>query len=57
MKDDPQTANIPIVVLTFRSLSTAEKQSLAGRIAHLGRRSEFEREEFVALVKAAIEPR
>jgi CheY-like chemotaxis protein len=57
LKDDPLTADVPIVVLTFRSLSIAEKQRLAGRIAHLGRKSEFQREEFVAFVKSAIERR
>ena len=55
LKDDPQTADIPIVVLTVRSLSTAEKHRLSDRIAHLGRKTEFHREEFVGLVRAAID--
>ncbi len=57
LKDDPSTAHIPIVVLTMRSLSIAEKRRLQGRIAHLGRKSGFDREEFVKLVRAAIERR
>ena len=54
LKDDPETASIPIVVLTFQSLSSAEKHRLSSRIAHLGEKSEFNRKEFVGLVRAAI---
>ena len=54
LKQDPATAAIPIVVLTMRSLSAAEKRSLSGKVEHLGRKSEFSRTEFVALVRTAI---
>ncbi len=55
LKEEPETAGIPIVILTVRSLSTVEKRRLSGRIAHLRRKTDFHREEFVALVRAAIE--
>ncbi|MEE9155317.1 MAG: response regulator, partial [Gemmatimonadota bacterium] len=55
LKEQPETAGIPIVILTVRSLSTVEKRRLSGRIAHLRRKTDFHREEFVALVRAAIE--
>ena len=57
LKEDPETAGIPIVILTVSSLGLAEKRRLSSRITHLGRKSEFKREEFVALVRAAIEQR
>jgi DNA-binding response OmpR family regulator len=55
LKEEPETAGIPIVILTVRSLSNVEKRRLSGRIDHLRRKSDFHREEFVALVRAAIE--
>ena len=47
------TKRIPIIVLTSSSLSTIEKRRLAGRISHLSSKSEFDRDEFVALLKSA----
>jgi signal transduction histidine kinase/CheY-like chemotaxis protein len=54
LKEDPRTARIPIVILTSKSLSSIEKRRLSGRIAHLARKSEFNRDEFVALLQYAV---
>jgi signal transduction histidine kinase/DNA-binding response OmpR family regulator len=55
LKEDSATANIPIVVLTAQSLTKSEKRRLSGQIEHLGQKSDFNREEFVGYVRAAIE--
>jgi len=55
LKDEPATAEIPIVILSVRSLSAIEKRRLSGRIAHAGRKMDFRRDEFIALVRGAIQ--
>jgi DNA-binding response OmpR family regulator len=54
LKDDPITRDIPILILSSKTLSFAEKRRLLGRVEHLGRKSDFRREEFVRLVRAAV---
>jgi signal transduction histidine kinase/DNA-binding response OmpR family regulator len=57
LHDDPSTKDIPIVVLTAGSLGAAERRRLSGRITHLGRKSEFQRADFVSLVRTATKRR
>jgi PAS domain S-box-containing protein len=56
MHGSPQTAGIPIVVLTNRSLSREEKNRLNGRIIAIRQKSEFNRADFVAQVRSLLKP-
>jgi signal transduction histidine kinase/CheY-like chemotaxis protein len=51
LKDDPTTAGIPIVVLTSKTLTPADEESLRGRIAHVAQKAEFDRTELRELVR------
>lgn len=52
----PETAAIPIVVLTNKSLSREEKDRLNGRIIAIRQKGEFHREDFVAQVRSLLKP-
>ena len=52
----PETASIPIVVLTNKSLSREEKDRLNGRIIAIRQKGEFHREDFVAQVRSLLKP-
>jgi PAS domain S-box-containing protein len=52
----PETAAIPIVVLTNKSLSREEKDRLNGRIIAIRQKGEFHREAFVAQVRSLLKP-
>jgi signal transduction histidine kinase/DNA-binding response OmpR family regulator len=51
LRADPRTADIPIVVLTSKVISEADRQRLNSRIAHLAEKGRFSRAEFVELVR------
>jgi signal transduction histidine kinase/CheY-like chemotaxis protein len=51
LRGDPRTADIPIVVLTSKSISEGDRQRLNSRIAHLAEKGRFSRAEFVELVR------
>jgi CheY-like chemotaxis protein len=51
LRADPLTADIPIVVLTSRSMDPHERDLLNGKISHLARKATFSRPEFVELVR------
>ena len=51
LRDDARTATIPIVVLTSKTMTADEKTVLNGRISHLARKGDFNRTEFLALVR------
>jgi signal transduction histidine kinase/DNA-binding response OmpR family regulator len=51
LRADPRTADIPIVVLTSKVISEADRQRLSSRIAHLAEKGRFSRAEFVELVR------
>ena len=51
LRADPQTADIPIVVLTSKTISETDRQRLNSRIAHLAEKGHFSRTEFVELVR------
>jgi signal transduction histidine kinase/DNA-binding response OmpR family regulator len=50
LRSDPRTAEIPIVVLTSKTMTAEEKDRLNGRISHLAGKSSFDRAAFLALV-------
>ena len=56
MHGSPETASIPIVVLTNKSLSREEKDRLNGRIIAIRQKGEFHREDFVAQVRSLLKP-
>ncbi len=50
LRADPATADIPIVILTSKSMTREEKERLKGQISYLARKAEFNRAAFVELV-------
>ncbi|MDN5940340.1 MAG: response regulator [Nitrospira sp.] len=56
MHGRPETASIPIVVLTNKSLSREERDRLNGRIIAIRQKGEFHREDFVAQVRSLLKP-
>jgi signal transduction histidine kinase/CheY-like chemotaxis protein len=51
LRADPLTAQIPIVILTSKSLEAADLARLNSQVAHLANKGSFSRAEFVELVK------
>jgi len=56
LRGNPATAEIPIVVLTSKSISQEEKERLNSHISHLARKAEFSQVEFVELVRRLCQP-
>src|SRR5262249_8002660 len=56
LRADPATAAIPILILTSKSMTAAEKRRLRGQISHLAQRAEFDRATFVELVRGFCQP-
>jgi CheY-like chemotaxis protein len=56
LRADPATAQIPIVILTAKTMSREEQERLNGQISYLAHKSEFNRAAFVELVRAFCEP-
>jgi signal transduction histidine kinase/CheY-like chemotaxis protein len=56
LRANPATAEIPIVVLTSKSITQEEKERLNSHISHLARKAEFGRVEFVELVRRLCQP-
>jgi signal transduction histidine kinase/DNA-binding response OmpR family regulator len=52
LRTDESTADIPIVILTSKTMTRAEKKRLNGRISHLAQKAGFDRAEFVQLVRS-----
>jgi CheY-like chemotaxis protein len=51
LRMDPETAGIPVVVLTSQVLDRADKERLNQKISHLATKGEFNRAEFTELVR------
>jgi len=51
LRGDARTATIPIIVLTSKTMTADEKALLNGRISHLARKGDFNRTDFLALVR------
>jgi CheY-like chemotaxis protein len=56
LKHDPVTADIPIVILTARTLSPEDKKRLKGRVSNMTEKSEFNRAQFAKLLHSLLEP-
>jgi signal transduction histidine kinase/CheY-like chemotaxis protein len=57
LRADPATAEIPIVVLTAKSVTREERERLAAHVAHLAAKASFSPAEFVELVRRCCENR
>jgi signal transduction histidine kinase/CheY-like chemotaxis protein len=51
LQADPSTAEIPIVILTAKTIAAEERERLAARVAHLAAKATFSPAEFVELVR------
>jgi signal transduction histidine kinase/DNA-binding response OmpR family regulator len=51
LRADPSTAEIPIVILTAKTIAPEERERLAAHVAHLAAKASFSPAEFVALVR------
>jgi len=51
LRADPATSAIPIVILTSKTMTPAEKARLNGRISHLAQKGAFDRAAFIELVR------
>ena len=54
LKADPQTAPIPVIVVTAKELTGQEKERLQGRIASLMQKGEFMNDELLDEVRALV---
>jgi len=52
LRADPSTASIPIIVLTSKAMSADDRARLSGRVSHLASKTEFNRDQFVGLVRS-----
>jgi signal transduction histidine kinase/CheY-like chemotaxis protein len=53
LRADPETADIPIVVLTAKALSAADKERLKGRISYVAQKGDFDQALLIDLVRRA----
>ena len=51
LQTDPSTAEIPVVILTAKTIGPEERERLAAHVAYLAAKASFSRAEFVALVR------
>jgi CheY-like chemotaxis protein len=51
LRADPSTAEIPIVILTAKTIAPDERERLAAHVAHLAAKASFSPAEFVELVR------
>jgi CheY-like chemotaxis protein len=54
LKGDPETAHIPIIILTCKALSQEDKQRLNGRVNYLKQKGDFSRADFVAYLRSLV---
>jgi threonine synthase len=54
LKSNPKTAEIPVVVVTAKELTPAEKQRLQGQIHSLMQKGEFMNDELMDEVRAML---
>jgi PAS domain S-box-containing protein len=57
LKKNPETAHIPIIILTCKTLSQEDKQRLNGRVTYLKQKSDFSRTDFVAYLRSLVKHR
>jgi signal transduction histidine kinase/DNA-binding response OmpR family regulator len=51
LRADPATADIPVVILTSKTIEPSDRERLAAHVAHLAAKASFSRAEFVELVR------
>ncbi|HET6776340.1 MAG TPA: response regulator, partial [Actinomycetota bacterium] len=51
LREDPSTAEIPIVILTAKTITPEERERLTAHVAHLAAKASFSPAEFVELVR------
>ena len=56
LRGDPATSSIPVIVLTSKDMTGADRERLNGHVTHLASKTEFNRQEFVELVRATCSP-
>ena len=56
LRSSESTSAIPIIILTSKSMTTADKQRLMGRINYMGEKAEFDSDAFVGLVRSLCPP-
>jgi CheY-like chemotaxis protein len=54
---DPETASVPVVVLTSKSMSAEDKERLRGRISYVGGKAEFRAADLAQILQQASEGR
>ncbi|MBW8011722.1 MAG: pyridoxal-phosphate dependent enzyme [Chloroflexi bacterium] len=54
LKNDPDTANIPVIVVTAKELTNQEKERLNGQIQHLMQKGDFISEELLEEVRSLV---
>ncbi|TML06593.1 MAG: response regulator [Actinobacteria bacterium] len=50
LRAEPETADVPIIVLTHKEMTRADRDRLAGRVSHLAQKGELDRAALVAVV-------
>ena len=50
LRGEPATADVPIVVLTHKEMTRADRDRLAGRINHIAQKGDLDRRGLIALV-------
>jgi signal transduction histidine kinase len=50
LRADPETASVPIIVLTHMEMTRADRNRLAGRVSHLAQKGDLDRAALVELV-------
>jgi CheY-like chemotaxis protein len=51
LRADPATCDIPVVILTSKTIEHSDRERLAAHVAHLAAKASFSRAEFVELVR------
>ena len=53
LRRDPETASIPIVILTAQTLTREDKERLRGQISYVANKGEFDSGDLAELVRRA----
>jgi threonine synthase len=56
LRGEPDTADVPIVILTHKEMTRADRNRLAGRIDHLAQKGDLDHAALIALVRRLAAP-